>query len=856
MAKYSNGLEDGLDIPPSSVTVLEKRYLAKDERGNILETGESMFRRVARDIASAEILYKEKYKGEADSKTSTEKLYKIAGKDETSKQWEEKYFNLMVERKFLPNSPTLMNAGRKLQQLSACFVLPIGDSMEEIFETVKKTALVHKSGGGTGFSFSKLRPNGAYIHSTTSYSPGPLSFLRTLDATTETVKQGGKRRGANMGVIKANHPDSFDFATIKNQEGLVANFNLSLAFTDEEINAIKEDKYILLEDPRKGIKYTVENARNRKREISWGRKDSHETAWELSEDEKLIINTKTQEEIGKVENDELCIRTREIFNNIIDGAWKNGEPGIIFLDRMNEYNPTPEVGEIESTNPCGEQPLLPYESCNLGSINLSEHVSKRGTLDEKLLKDTVRTSVRFLDNVIERNKYPHPEIEKMTKANRKIGLGIMGFAHYLIKRGISYNSKEAVDESEKVMKLVNKTSKEASRELAKERGAFPNFDKSIYKNGEPIRNATTTTIAPTGTIGVIASTSQGIEPIFANVQIRNVKESIGENLIETDREFEKYLKEKGIYDEIALNGLIKSGTSIQESLIPKNIKDEITKLFITAHHIPSDQHLRIQQAFQKHTDNAVSKTINLPHETTKEEISEIYLKAHEMGLKGLTIYREGSRGQQLLETSLKLFPEKKTNLERKVGESIIRGRDIPEVIGLPGITYQIPTGCGSLFVTVNYDGENPIEIFENMNPPGGCGNAQTSTAGISVSLGLQYSNNPAEYLKKVKKHLRKISCPRKNDLIKKVSCSQAIIQAIELFEEDIERVKEGYVGPFFKEGINRGSTQKARINSSRALDNPDRENTCPECKSSLTYSEGCKGGKCSDTSGCGWSECL
>jgi ribonucleoside-diphosphate reductase alpha chain len=690
MAKYSGGLEDNLDIPETAVSVLEKRYLKKNEKGKLLETGEDMFRRVAKDIASAEVLYQPEFRDRIKKNYSTKELYSLAGESEKAKYWEEHYFNIMENRKFIPNSPTLMNAGRTLQQLSACFVLPIGDSMEEIFETVKKTAIIHKSGGGTGFSFSNLRPNGAYIHSTASYTPGPISFLRTFDTSTDTIKQGGKRRGANMGIMEANHPDALDWITVKREEGIMDNFNLSIAFTDEHIKAVRENSYILLQDPRKGKEYTVNNARNRTDNIKLGRRDYHQLYWDISKDEKSIVRKEDGKVIGKVEDGKLFIKAREIFSPIVEGAWRNGEPGIIFIDTINKYNPTPEVGRIESTNPCGEQPLLPYESCNLGSVNLAEHVKEDGTLDEVVLKESIQTGTRFLDGVIDRNKYPLPEIEKVTKANRKIGLGVMGFAHYLVKRGISYNSEEACEEARKVMGIINQVSKETSRELAKERGAFPNFDKSIYKFGEPIRNATTTTIAPTGTTAVIAAASQGIEPIYALVNTRKVESSIGKDLVEVDREFENYLKKVEIYDKEILGKLIETGTSIHEAPIPEKIKKEIERIFITAHYISPEQHIKIQQAFQENVDNAVSKTVNTPNETTREQIQEIYLKAHEMGLKGITAYRDGSRDNQLLETTLRLFPKNK-GLEKKVENKNLRGRNIPGVIGLQGVTYEMST---------------------------------------------------------------------------------------------------------------------------------------------------------------------
>ena len=691
MAKYSNGLEDSLNIPDESVKVLEKRYLKRDNHGKLIETGEDMLKRVARDISAAEVLYDEKFKESINPNYSTQELYNLSEKSEKAKKYNKEFFDVMKNRYFLPNSPTLMNAGRELQQLSACFVLPIGDSMEEIFETQRDMAVVHKSGGGTGFSFSNLRPNGAYISSTSGYSPGPVSFLFTYNESAGQITQGGKRRGANMGVLNASHPDALDWAIAKKQEGVLSNFNLSIAFTDEDIESIKKDDYILMKDPR-GKSYGLKNAKSRVKEILFGKGDVFKTAWALSEDEKSIISTYSKEIVGKVENGKIYVKAKKLFDMIVQVVWERGEPGVIFLDKINKYNPTPKMGKIESTNPCGEQPLLPYESCNLGSINLAEMINGEGELDESLLEKTVRTSIRFLDNVIDRNKFPLQEIEKITKANRKIGLGVMGFAHMLIKMGISYNSTEAVKEAEDIMRFINSVSKDESYKLAKEKGEFPNFKESTYKDGEKLRNATTTTIAPTGTIGVIASSSQGIEPIYALVSERNVEKTIGQNLIEVDREFKKFLEKEELYDERIL-GEITKGKSIDDLLIPKTIKNKIKSLFVIAHDVPAEQHLKIQAAFQKYTDNAVSKTINIPFEAKKEDVANAYLRAHELGCKGVTIYRDGSRDYQLLTSAGK---SNNIYMDLKNGKR-------PNVIGT---TKKQKTPLGNAFVTLNVLKEN------------------------------------------------------------------------------------------------------------------------------------------------------
>ncbi len=695
MAEYSNGLTDNLDIPHSSVTVLESRYLTRNLNGEIVETGEELMRRVAWDIACGDAFYLNGLKEKVYFGMSNSEIYELCKDDERIKKRAEEFFLLMKNNYFLPNSPTLMNAGKKLQQLSACFVLPIGDSIEEIFDTQKNMAIVHKTGGGTGFSFSKLRPNGSLIKSTQGYSPGPLSFLFSFNESAGQITQGGKRRGANMGIIRANHPDALCFAKIKQEEGRLANFNLSIAFSNEDMQAVKNNGHILMEDPRENKEYTIENARKRIKEITFGKEEKHKTSWNLSDDETEMIESDTGKVIGKVENKKIFLEARKLFDIIVDGVWKKGEPGIIFIDKINEKNPTPESGKIESTNPCGEQPLLPYESCNLGSLNLSGFVDEQGNIDAILFEESIRSAVRFLDNVIDRNKYPLKEIEDMTRLNRKIGLGVMGFAHMLVKMKISYNSPKAIETAEKIMKFIDDISKDESRKLARERGCFPNFYRSVYKSGEPIRNSTTTTIAPTGTIGVIASSSQGIEPIFKIVAMRNVKSTIGENLVEIDRSFKEYLEEKNLYEGVIEK--MKRGIEMDEISELNNFREEIKKLFVTAHDVPPEQHLKIQAAFQKYTDNAVSKTINMPNESTREDIAKAYFLAYELGCKGVTIYRDGSREKQLL-TSIEIKREQDKKLERPI---------------LIGTTIKQATPHGTAFITLNCVQNSPLQPYES-----------------------------------------------------------------------------------------------------------------------------------------------
>jgi len=573
------GVEDDLKLPLNAIVILAARYLRRDENRNIVETTNQLFRRVAKAVASADKLY---------GKT-----------DEEVAQTEETFYQKMTLFEFLPNSPTLMNAGTGLGQLSACFVIPVEDSMESIFNALKCAALVHKTGGGTGFSFSKLRPQNDVVKSTGGVASGPLSFISVFDAATNVIKQGGKRRGANMGILRVDHPDILDFIVIKENEGRLNNFNISVALTDKFMDAVKNDKEYELINPRNG----------------------------------KVVET---------------LRARVIWNLIAMMAWKNGEPGIIFIDKVNRQNPTPHVGAIEATNPCGEQPLLPFESCNLGSINLSNIVSN-GRIDWKMLRETVRMAVHFLDNVIDVNRYPLEEIGKMTKGNRKIGLGVMGFADMLIQMGVPYNSQKALTIAKNVMKFIRDEGVKMSVELAKERGSFPNFSGTVWESSgyEMIRNATITTVAPTGTISEIAGCSGGIEPLFSVSYVRNVAESLGQTLKVINPYFERIAIQQGIYSDELIKKISKTTSTSHMEEIPEKIR----KVFVTAHDLTPDWHVRMQAAFQKYTQNAVSKTVNFPNSATPNDIEEVFWLAYELGCKGVTVYRDGSRERQILHIS-------------------------------------------------------------------------------------------------------------------------------------------------------------------------------------------------------------
>jgi ribonucleoside-diphosphate reductase alpha chain len=724
-------------LSPNALKVLEKRYLRKDEKGKVIEVPEQMFLRVADAISKVDALY--------DPNADVQKT-------------EEEFYRIMVNLEFLPNSPTLMNAGTELGQLSACFVLPVNDSIDSIFDAVKATALIHKSGGGTGFSFSNIRPKNDAVKSTGGIASGPVSFMKVFDVATDVIKQGGRRRGANMGILRVDHPDVMEFITSKEESSAFNNFNISVALTDRFMKAL-----------------------------------------ERSEDYELI-NPRTKEVVKK-------LPARDASELMISMAWKNGEPGIVFIDKINEFNPTPHIGEIESTNPCGEQPLLPYESCNLGSINLSKMI-KDGKLDYDKLIRTVRTAVHFLDNVIDVNKYPLPQIESMTKANRKIGLGVMGFADMLVKLGIPYDSEEAINLAEKIMKAIQEESRKISSELAEARGCFPNFKGSIYDilGGIKLRNASLTTIAPTGSISIIAGCSSGIEPLYAICYVRNVLD--GQRLVEINPLFERIAKGEGFFSEDLMREIAEKGSLKDIGDIPEHVK----RIFVTAHDIAPEWHIRMQAAFQRYTDNAVSKTVNFPNSAKVDDVRRVYVLAYKLGCKGVTVYRDASREEQVLET-------KKTEMERKSQKA---KKLTPEKAY--GVRLRKRTGCGNIYTKIfNNEHNEPFEIFITLGKAGGCAAAFTEGLARACSLALKYGVT----LKELEDELMGISCHKQEGVgqNKVLSCIDAVAKSIE-------------------EMFGQKGTQKIVEKESNSL------GACPVCGSQVIFSEGCL--RCVS---CNYSQC-
>ncbi|HHW18551.1 MAG TPA: vitamin B12-dependent ribonucleotide reductase [Firmicutes bacterium] len=853
----------------NAIAVLEKRYLRKDESGKVVETPEEMFWRVAKNIALMDVLYdprayrhpgmgseKKVHTLEGSRKSAPQRenrsgspvppgkfeltdwdratlkmaFDRLSSKGMMKVTWEEmkeivesnldflsetatRFYGLMMQKKFLPNSPALINAGRELQQLSACFVLPVDDSMVSIFDSLKHAALIHQSGGGTGFSFSRLRPKNDVVRTTGGVASGPVSFMKVFNAATEAVKQGGVRRGANMGILRVDHPDILEFITCKTDTKELTNFNISVGITEKFMKAVEAG------------------------------------------DEYELVNPRNGQVTGK-------LNAREVFEKIVDQAWRNGEPGIIFLDRLNRDNPTPKLGEIESTNPCGEQPLLPYEACCLGSVNLGaftkpvwgnasiEKVKPEDLIDWDGLRDAVRTGVHFLDNLIDANKYPLPEIDKMAHGNRKIGLGIMGWADMLIDLGVPYDSEEALELAEKVMAFIEGESVKASSELAEVRGPFPNYQDSIYpEKGLLLRNATTTTIAPTGTISIICGASSGIEPLFSIAFTRHVLDK--KSLVEVNPRFEKVARALDFYSEELMEKIASQGTLHDLIEVPEKVR----RVFVTAHEIAPEWHVRMQAAFQKYTHNAVSKTVNFPREATREDVREVFLLAYKLGCKGVTVYRDGSREEQVLTVGAE--GKKAGGVEPASKEAGCSGdlggaqhgqkarvngvwgkiRPIDRPTTLDGFTTAKQTPVGKLFLTLNTLDGHPVELFAQIGKAGSDVSAFTEAIARLVSIALRSGIDPREIA----------------DQLMGIGGSRSIG-----FGPNRVRSVPDAIGQFIDEYINHmeGKEDAPREETRPVQDElplfpGKRFSLCPSCGTwNLVHIEGCL--KCL---ACGYSEC-
>ncbi|MGE4265773.1 MAG: vitamin B12-dependent ribonucleotide reductase [Desulfovibrio sp.] len=727
--------------------VLSRRYLRKGPDGKPYELPKELFWRVASKIAEQEANFK-------------------GGKAKVAARARE-FYELLTSFKFLPNSPTLMNAGTDLGQLAACFVLPVGDSIEEIFDAVKHAALIHKSGGGTGFSFSRLRPADARVGSTGGVASGPLSFLRIFNTATEQIKQGGTRRGANMGILRVDHPDILKFIKAKEREGELNNFNLSVGLTEAFMQAVdKDEEYDLIAPNNKEVR------------------------------ERL--------------------KAREVFAMLVQKAWESGDPGMVFLDRINRDNPTPQLGEIEATNPCGEQPLLPYEACNLGSINLAlfHDENARDGIDWDSLKTVIHQSVRFLDNVIEASVYPLPQITETVRTNRKIGLGLMGFADLLYQLGIAYNSQEGVTLAERLMAFIQDESKLASKALAEERGAFPSFEGSVFaaKKQGPYRNATTTTIAPTGTLSILAGCSSGIEPLFALSFVRNVMD--GDKLVEVNPYFEAALKKAEAFSPKLMEEIAKIGTCSRMDFLPEDVR----RVFVTAQDIEPIWHLKMQAAFQKYTDNAVSKTVNLPNSATQEDIWDIYWKAYEYGCKGVTVYRDGCKASQVLCTGDGQEAKEGAGDDGKP-KTVVRKR--PDIVY--GFTQKVDTGLGALYLTINEQDGKPFEVFATIGKSGKSITAKAEAIGRLVSLALRSGVEVRDVVEQLKgiggEH------PKFQKKILLQSIPDAVAWVLENRYLSGEKHASAHANGLTKE-------------------------LCPECGEALTFEEGCNCCK-----SCGYTKC-
>jgi ribonucleoside-diphosphate reductase alpha chain len=834
-----------VELPPAELsqnarTVLAKRYLRKDETGEPIEAPEEMFWRVSYVIAREDA--------------------KFGATEEEVEELAREFYLLMTRRLFEPNSPTLMNAGRPLGQLSACFVLPVEDSLSNgqsgIYDTLRSMALVHQSGGGTGFSFSRLRPSGDIVKSTTGVASGPVSFMKLYDSSTEVVKQGGTRRGANMGILRVDHPDILGFIDCKQDITQITNFNISVAITDAFMHAVE-----------KGEEYE-------------------------------LLTPRTGEVAGTLD-------ARMVFDRIVRNAWATGEPGVYFVDRANHYNPVPHLGSYEATNPCGEQPLLPYDVCNLGSVNVGAFVRDDvpgdapwyEKVDWKEYRRVVHLSTRFLDNVIDANQYPLPEIHNLAQSIRRIGLGVMGFADLLVRLGVPYNSEEGVEVGRRIMEFMDEEAKKASERLADERGAFPEWERSIWgpdgtaaraPNGERIRperrlrNCNVDTVAPTGTISIIAGCSSGIEPLFAVAFMRN---QAGAMMPDVNEDFVAIARRDGWYSEDLMRRIAEEG-HIHFAEVPA----EVQRVFVTAHDITPEWHVRMQAAFQEYVDSAISKTTNFPHDATEQDVREIYELAFKLGTKGVTVYRDGSRDGQVLSTGATKTPSQQAADAERVAQANEKASELMEDLKraqerivslehqaaqtrrqkpsrpsmLRGTTRKMTSPLGDVFVTLNEDeGGKPFEVFATLGKAGSIAMADTEAIGRLISLALRFGVP----ISQVHSQLRGISSDRAIGFgqNKVLSVPDAIAQAIEQWENEKAGVQQELMpvlaaaaAEAVGNGLENGGPDVPgavpATGGQLSLNGYDPGETfigtCPDCQSQLEFAEGCM--KCHI---CGYSEC-
>ncbi|MFQ5461994.1 MAG: vitamin B12-dependent ribonucleotide reductase [Phycisphaerae bacterium] len=841
----------------NALRVLRARYLKKDESGECVEKPHEMFRRVAKAIADVELLY---------------------DPDETSRsEWEERFFELMISRRFMPNSPTLMNAGREMGMLSACFVLPVRDSINEIFDSIKHTALIQKAGGGTGFAFDELRPTGDYISSSGGTTSGPISFWRAFSEATNAIQQGAFRRGANMGMMYIDHPDILKFLHAKEDLAQFNNYNISVKITDEWMDAFLEngDSPHVVKNPRTGARYVIP-------------KDIDIWKYDLRSLVRL-------EEVGQTPQGEWYTR-QDVWDYIVENAHRTGEPGVCFIDRINEHNPTPHIGRIEATNPCGEQPLLPYEACNLGSINLAEFVVDGGDeadarVDWDGLKTAIHESTRYLDNVIDANRYPLPEIDRICKTNRKIGLGIMGFADALYKLSIPYNSEEGVDMGRRFMQFVNDESHNYSQELAHQRGCFPSWKGSIYDTefNRPMRNATCTTVAPTGTISIIAGCSGGIEPLFSLAFYRNVLRGQSEGqapMTEINAIFERAARGRGFFSEGLMEQLATDGTLAHLDGVPEDAK----RVFVCAHDIAPQWHMRMQAGFQQHCDSSISKTINFPKSATVEDVEAIYKMAYELDCKGVTVYRNGCRDHQpmALKNAGGTHVHRGESAHREAGaepQVDLVPRMLPEVCTGVRIRQLTPFGNMHINITVDPKTDRELEVFAQLGKGGDLPNSDLEAICRMISLWLRAGGSLDQVIRQLSSIGSSLQVHTKEGKIMSLgdglaralkkyakAKNQRGLRALLLGESDVERqgsdgepaakLGEDGAGSAKKNGGNGHGRTNGGVAIAKKLVAPRLEALgmqwqqtqykviCPECQNPLRFSEGCV-----TCDSCGFSKC-